>query len=94
MKFHYLAGILPAIIYPAATLLQTLRIVRERSTLAVSKTTWLLFGVANIALYIYTERYTEWQAIVSLLFSAVLDLAIVALSLFGYRSAVAQSGER
>jgi len=41
--------------------------VRHRSTLGVSKTTWLLFGLANIALYVYTERYGEWQAIAGLL---------------------------
>ena len=87
MNFNYFAGILPAIIYPAATLLQIARIVRFRSTVGVSKVTWLLFGVANISLYLYTERYTEWQAIISLLLSAVLDFAIVGLAIFAYREA-------
>ncbi|MEO6995952.1 MAG: hypothetical protein ABI273_20275 [Lacunisphaera sp.] len=89
MNFHSLVGILPALIFPTATLLQIVRIVRDRSTLGVSKTTWLLFGLANVALYLYTERYAEWQAIASLLFTAVLDFAIVALALFAYRSRVA-----
>jgi hypothetical protein len=86
MNFTYLAGILPAIIFPAATLLQIVRIVRHRSTLGVSKTTWLLFGLANIALYVYTERYGEWQAIAGLLLTAVLDFVIVALAMFAYRA--------
>lgn len=86
MNFTYLAGILPAIIFPAATLLQIVRIVRHRSTLGVSKTTWLLFGLANIALYVYTERYGEWQAIAGLLLTAVLDFVIVALAIFAYRA--------
>ncbi|MDI1249738.1 MAG: hypothetical protein PSV13_12810 [Lacunisphaera sp.] len=90
MNFTYLAGILPAIIFPAATLLQIVRIVRHRSTVGVSKTTWLLFGLANIALYVYTERYGEWQAIAGLLLTAVLDFVIVALAIFAYRAAAAK----
>lgn len=85
MNLQYLAGVLPAIIYPTATALQIVRIVRDRSTVGVSKTSWLLFGVANISLYIYAGHYTEWQAIVSLLLSAVLDFVIVGLALFAYR---------
>lgn len=89
MNFTYIAGVLPAIIFPAATLLQIVRIVRHRSTLGVSKTTWLLFGLANIALYVYAERYGEWQAIAGLLLTAVLDFVIVALALFAYRASAA-----
>lgn len=87
MNFNHLVGILPAIIYPAATLLQIARIVRHRSTMGISKLTWLLFGLANISLYLYAERYSEWQAIISLLFSAVLDFGIVGLAIFAYRAA-------
>jgi len=29
--------------------------------------TWFLFGIANLAIYIYAERYTEWQAIIGML---------------------------
>jgi hypothetical protein len=90
MNLNYLAGILPAIIFPAATLLQIVRIVRHRSTAGVSKTTWLLFGLANIALYVYTERYGEWQAIAGLLLTAVLDFVIVALALFAWAPVVAE----
>ncbi len=86
MNYSNLAGILPAIIYPVATSLQIVRMVRQRSTLGVSKTSWLLFGVANIALYVYTERYSEWQAIVGLLLTSALDFVIVALALFAYRN--------
>ncbi len=91
MNFNYLAGILPAIIFPAATLLQIVRIVRHRSTVGVGKTTWMLFGLANIALYVYTERYTEWQAIAGLLLTAVLDFVIVALAFLAYRPSAVTS---
>lgn len=61
--------------------------VRARSAAGVSVATWLLFGFANLAIYIYAERYTEWQAIVGMLFTAVIDFVIVALALFRYRVA-------
>ena len=48
--------------------------------------TWLLFGFANLAIYVYAERYTEWQAIVGMLVTAVLDFVIVGLALVRYRS--------
>lgn len=91
MNFTYIAGILPAIIFPAATLLQIVRMVRERSTVGVSVVTWSLFGIANIALYVYAERYLEWQAIIGLLLTAVLDFVIVGLALAGFRPVAAAS---
>jgi uncharacterized protein with PQ loop repeat len=85
MTFAQIAGILPAIVFPAATFLQLCRIIRNRSAAGVNVATWFLFGWANIAIYIYAEHYTEWQAIVGMLLTAVLDFAIVALALFAYR---------
>jgi uncharacterized protein with PQ loop repeat len=81
MSLSYIAGILPAIVFPAATLAQLVRIVRSRSTAGVSVATWLLFGFANIGIYFYAERYTEWQAIVGMLLTAVLDFVIVVIAL-------------
>ncbi len=86
MNLNHLAGILPALIFPAATLLQIVRMLRERSTAGVSVITWLLFGIANIALYVYAERYAEWQAIAGLLLTALLDFVIVALKLLAFRA--------
>ena len=85
MTFVQIAGILPAIVFPAATLLQLRRIIRNRSAAGVNVSTWFLFGWANIALYIYAEHFTEWQAIFGMLLTALLDFAIVGLALFGYR---------
>jgi hypothetical protein len=81
MSFTQIAGILPAVIFPAATLVQLGRMVKAQSAAGVSVLTWLLFGFANLAIYIYAERYAEWQAIVGMLFTAVLDFVIVALAL-------------
>ncbi|HVS52132.1 MAG TPA: hypothetical protein VHD62_07220 [Opitutaceae bacterium] len=86
MTISQAAGILPAIIFPAATLAQLLRMIRHRSTAGVSAATWLLFGVANLAIYVYAERYAEWQAIVGMLLTALLDFIIVGVALVGFRA--------
>lgn len=87
MNFNQLAGIFPAIVFPAATLVQLVRIVRQRSGEGVSISTWLLFGLANLGIYFYAERYAEWQAIVGMLFTAALDFAIVGLCVLAYPKA-------
>ncbi len=89
MTLAQTAGILPAIVFPAATILQLARMIRQRSAAGVSVPTWLLFGFANLAIYVYAERYTEWQAIVGMLFTAVVDFVIVAMALLSYRDASA-----
>jgi hypothetical protein len=82
MSISQIAGILPAVVFPAATLVQLVRLVRARSAVGVSISTWLLFGFANLAIYFYAERYTEWQAIVGMLFTAAVDFVIVGLAVF------------
>lgn len=85
MTFAQIAGILPAIVFPAATFLQLYRIVRNRSAAGVNVSTWFLFGWANVAIYIYAGHYDEWQAITGMLLTAVFDFAIVGLAMFAYR---------
>lgn len=84
MTYTQIAGILPAVVFPAATLVQLVRMVRAHSAAGVCVATWTLFGCANLAIYIYAERYTEWQAIVGMLFTAVLDFLIVGLAWWRY----------
>ena len=91
MSFTQIVGILPAIVFPAATLLQLIKIVRRRSASGVNIGTWLLFGFANVAIYIYAERYSEWQAIIGMLLTAILDFVIVALAYFVYPKPRAKS---
>ena len=69
-------GWIPAVILPVATLNQLVRIIMEKSAQGVSIATWLLFALANIALYIYTEKYFSVQSIVGLLGTGVIDIAI------------------
>lgn len=77
-------GWLPAIIIPLATIIQLSTIIRNRSVNGVSWVTWSLFGVANVGLYIYTEKYGDIQSIVGLLGSAILDFVIAGLAIAGY----------
>ncbi len=78
-----LSGWLPAIIFPVATLIQLISIVRRRSSQGVSWIAWTLFGVANISVYIYTEKYLAAQTIIGFLGSALLDFVIAALAING-----------
>ena len=75
-----LAGWLPAVVFPIATFLQLWVILKNRSGDGVSKSTWLLFGIANIGLYIYAEKYDSIQSIIGMLLTAALDFVIVFLA--------------
>lgn len=81
MTLPQLAGVLPAIVFPAATAMQLWHMWRRRSAAGVAVMPWVLFGFANLALYLYTGRYTELQALFSMVLTAVLDFVIVALTL-------------
>jgi uncharacterized protein with PQ loop repeat len=76
-----LVGWIPAIILPAATALQLVRIIRAPSSEGVSIATWALFGLANVSLYIFTEKYSSIQSILGLLLTALLNAAIVGLAM-------------
>jgi uncharacterized protein with PQ loop repeat len=82
MSVSQIAGIVPAVIFPVGTLVQLVRLWRMPSAEGVSVVTWLLFCFANLAIYVYAERYGEWQAVLGMLGTAVLDLVIVAVILF------------
>ena len=74
-----IAGWLPAIIFPTATFIQIWAIIKTKSTNGVSAMTWFLFGIANIGVYIYTEKYTDLQSIFGFLGTALLDFIIVGM---------------
>lgn len=74
-----LAGWIPAIILPTATISQLVKIIRSKSVEGVSLSTWLLFGIANVGLYIFTEKYFTLQALLGLLGTAIMDFIIVAM---------------
>ena len=78
MQVDYI-GWLPAVILPLATIFQLVRIIKAKSVEGVSTLSWLLFFIANTGLYIYTQKYLELQAILSMLLTAFLNLIIVLL---------------
>jgi hypothetical protein len=79
-----ISGWLPALIIPAATTIQLLSIAMKRSAIGVNWFVWFLFGLANLGLYIYTEKYHSYQSILGMLTPAALDFAIAGLALCRY----------
>jgi len=79
--FIELAGWIPAIIFPSATFLQLIKIVRKKTAEGISILSWALFGFANIGLYFYAEKYFALQSIVGFLGTALLDFLIVAMTI-------------
>lgn len=79
-----ISGWIPAVIILGAIILQLATMLKRRSSTGVNGTVWLLFGIANLCLYIYTEKYWELQSIVGLLGSALLDFVIAGLAYGGY----------
>ena len=47
----------------------------------VSLSTWSLFAILNVGLYIYAQKYTSLQLMVGLLGTAALDALVVVLAL-------------
>ena len=76
-----LIGFLPAIIFPLASLTQLWAMHRQQSAKGVSISTWIMVAVANLSLYIYTQKYDEIQSILALLGAASLNLCVVFLAL-------------
>ena len=87
-NFADAVGWVPALFIPAATFIQLLAIFRNKSARNVSVLTWTLFGIANVCLYIYTEKYLHWQSLLGLLGTAALDFLIAGLALAGYHREV------
>ncbi|MBN2717071.1 MAG: hypothetical protein JXX14_14565 [Deltaproteobacteria bacterium] len=77
-----LAGWIPAVVFPAATGWQLTKILRSKNAAGISVVTWLLFGLANIGLYVYTEKYLTFQSIFGFLGTALLDFIIVAYTIY------------
>ena len=74
-----IAGWIPAVVLPIAALSQLFTIARRKSADGVSLITWLLFAIANIGLYIFTEKYFSLQSIIGLLGTAVINFIIVGM---------------
>lgn len=76
-----LLGWVPAVVFPAASGLQLLAILHRRCSQGVSIPAWSLFAIANVCLFVYTEKYGEIESIVGALGTAVLNLCVVAAAI-------------
>lgn len=74
-------GWVPAVVFPTASLVQLVVLLRARSGAGVSALTWALFAFANLCLFAYMENRGEVQALATTLGTAVIQVAIVMLAL-------------
>ncbi len=84
MNIIELIGYIPAIIFPAATLIQLVYLLKTKSAQGVSASTWFAFAIGNLSLYVYTEKYDALQSIFGQLVTAVIQFYIVFL-VYKYR---------
>jgi uncharacterized protein with PQ loop repeat len=87
LSFIEFIGYIPAVVFPTATIIQLLHLYKAKTSEGVSPITWGAFALGNVALYTYTEKYTELQSILGLLVTSVLQLFIIML-VFKYRKKV------
>lgn len=80
-SWREILGWVPAIVFPVASLVQLLVIIRARSAAGVSALTWALFALANICLFLYMEDRYHAQALATTLGTAALQVAVVVLAL-------------
>jgi len=85
LDFIVLIGFIPAVIFPAASILQLIHILKTKSSVGVSALAWIAFALGNVSLFIYTEKYDEIQSIVGTLGTAVVQIGII-IAIFKYRS--------
>jgi len=84
MNIIELIGYIPAIIFPAATFIQLLYLLKTKSAQGVSASTWCAFAIGNLSLYIYTEKYDAFQSIFGQLVTSIIQFYIVFL-VYKYR---------
>jgi len=73
-------GWIPAIILPVASAFQLYKIIKYKSAKGVSALAWLLFAMANLAAYFFTEKYFVIQAILAFLLTAALNFAVAVMA--------------
>ncbi len=73
-----LIGLIPAVIFPAASLVQLAAILKRRQADGVSILTWVMVGVANVSLFVYTQKYGDVLTIMALMGTAVLNFSVAA----------------
>ena len=81
VMFATIAGWVPAIILPTASLLQLVTLLKRKDASGVSALSWLLFALANVGAYFFAEKYWALQSILAFLLTAALNVAIVVVAM-------------
>ena len=80
-----LIGLVPAIFFPAASLVQLLAMLRRGNASGVSFWSWSMVGISNVCLFTYTQRYDDVITILALMGAAVLNFAVAFTALYYQR---------
>lgn len=75
-------GWIPAFIFPMAAALQLFKIYSKKRADGVSALAWFAFGIANLSLYVYTEKYYELQTIFGMVGQAMIDFTIAGYTVY------------
>ena len=81
MNYPQLAGWVPAISLPVASFLQLYKIIITKKAAGISALAWILYALANLGAYIFTEKYFAVQSILAFLLTAIFNFAIVFFTL-------------
>jgi fatty acid desaturase len=74
-------GWVPAVVFPAASVLQLMALLRRGKADGVSVLTWSLFAVANVCLYLTVAEWTRPQVIATTLGTALVQVVVVMTAL-------------
>ena len=75
-------GWVPAVIFPLAAAMQLIKIHSNKRADGVSASAWIAFGVANLCLYIYAEKYDELQTLLGMVGQAIIDFTIAGYAIY------------
>lgn len=73
-------GWIPSVVFPLASLIQLVSLVRRGTSNGVSLLTWSMFALANVCLYLTIGEWTKPQVIASTLGAAAVQVAIVVVA--------------
>jgi uncharacterized protein with PQ loop repeat len=82
MRLIEVIGYIPVIVFPVASLIQLYQLYQSKSAVGLSTATWIAFAIGNLSLYIYTEKYFEPQAIITLLGTFCVQVVVVLYALY------------
>ena len=73
-------GWVPSVVFPLASLIQLVSIVRRGRSSGVSLATWSMFALANVCLYLTIGEWSKPQVVISTLGTAAVQLAVLVVA--------------